>query len=161
MKNTLEEKGFCFYGDEPMKLTVSAKAYGYTGMELADILKGNNIFCEFSDPDYLVLMPTPETGKAGLERIPQVLESIPRKTEKKDCPPKYTKPERVMSVREATMSPSEILPIEECEGRILSAVTVGCPPAVPIIVCGERITKEVLDCFKYYGITNCSVVLEG
>jgi arginine/lysine/ornithine decarboxylase len=66
-----------------------------------------------------------------------------------------------MSVREATMSSSEILPIEECEGRILSAVTVGCPPAVPIIVCGERITKEVLDCFKYYGIINCSVVLEG
>jgi arginine/lysine/ornithine decarboxylase len=82
-KNTLEEKGFFFYGEEPMKLTISAKAYGYTGTELADILKGNNIFCEFSDPDYLVLMPTPETEKSGLERVTQVLESIPRKTEKK------------------------------------------------------------------------------
>ena len=160
-KASLEKKGYCFYGDEPMKLTISAKAYGYTGIELADILKQNNVFCEFSDPDYLVLMPTPETEKAGLERVTQVLESIPRKDAKKDSPPKFTKPEKAMSVREASISPSEILPTEECEGKILSAVTVGCPPAVPIVVCGERITKEVLDCFKYYGITNCSVVLEG
>lgn len=159
-KASLEKKGFCFYGDEPMKLTISAKAYGYTGIELADILKQNNVFCEFSDPDYLVLMPTPETEKAGLERVTQVLELIPRKDAKKDSPPKFTKPEKAMSVREASISPSEILPTEECEGRILSAVTVGCPPAVPIVVCGERITKEVLDCFKYYGITECSVVLE-
>lgn len=160
-KASLEKKGYCFYGDEPMKLTISAKAYGYTGIELADILKQNNVFCEFSDPDYLVLMPTPETEKAGLERVTQVFESIPRKDAKKDSPPKFTKPEKAMSVREVSISPSEILPTEECEGRILSAVTVGCPPAVPIVVCGERITKEVLDCFKYYGITNCSVVLEG
>ncbi len=159
-KASLEKKGYCFYGDEPMKLTISAKAYGYTGIELADILKQNNIFCEFSDPDYLVLMPTPETEKAGLERVTQVLESIPKKDAKKDSPPKFTKPEKAMSVREASMSPSEILPTEECEGRILSAVTVGCPPAVPIVVCGERITKEVLDCFKYYGITECSVTCE-
>ena len=159
-KASLEKKGYCFYGDEPMKLTISAKAYGYTGIELADILKQNNVFCEFSDPDYLVLMPTPETEKAGLERVTQVLESIPRKDAKKDSLPKFTKPEKAMSVREASMSPSEILPTEECKGRILSAVTVGCPPAVPIVVCGERITKEVLDCFKYYGITECSVTCE-
>ncbi len=159
-KASLEKKGYCFYGDEPMKLTISAKAYGYTGIELADILKQNNVFCEFSDPDYLVLMPTPETEKAGLERVTKVLESIPRKDAKNDSPPKFTKPEKAMSVREASISPSEILPTEECEGRILSAVTVGCPPAVPIVVCGERITKEVLDCFKYYGITECSVTCE-
>lgn len=159
-KALLEEKGFCFYGDEPMKLTISAKEYGYTGTELADILKQNDILCEFSDPDYLVLMPTPETEKAGLERITYVLNSIPRKEAKKDAPPKFIKPEKIMSVRKAGMSPSAILPVTECEGRILSAVTVGCPPAVPIIVCGEKITKEVLDCFRYYGITQCSVVLE-
>ncbi len=159
-KASLEKKGYCFYGDEPMKLTISAKAYGYTGIELADILKQNNVFCEFSDPDYLVLMPTPGTEKAGLERVTQVLESIPKKDAKNDASPKFTKPEKAMSVREASMSPSEILPTEECEGRILSAVTVGCPPAVPIVVCGERITKEVLGCFKYYGITECSVTCE-
>ncbi len=159
-KASLKEKGFCFYGDEPMKLTFSAKDYGYTGTELAEILKENNVFCEFADPDYLVLMPTPETEKAELEKLEKVLSSISRKKPEKTTPPQFTKTEKILTIREAALSPSEILPIEECEGRILSAVTVGCPPAVPILVCGERITKEVLDCFKYYGITECSVVIE-
>jgi len=30
-------------------------------------------------------------------------------------------------------------------------------PAVPILVCGERITAHTLDCFEYYGITECCV----
>lgn len=159
-KATLEEKGFTFYGDEPMKLTFFAKDYGYTGTELADILSENNIFCEFADPDYLVLMPTPETTKDELEKVEKVLSSIPRKEPLKTAPPQFTKAEKALTIREATLSPSEILPIADCEGKILSAVTVGCPPAVPILVCGERINKDVLDCFKYYGITQCSVVIE-
>ncbi len=159
-KEALKEKGFCFYGDEPMKLTFSAKKYGYTGNELAYILKQNNILCEFCDPDYLVLMPTPETGKEGLEKIGAVLLSIPKKEQKVTAPPPFTKAEKAMTVREATLSPAEILPVSECEGRLLATITVGCPPAVPILVCGERITKEVIDCFRYYDITKCSVVIE-
>ncbi len=160
MKAKLKEKGFNFYGDELMKLTFSAKDYGYTGTELADILSEKDILCEFADPDYLVLMPTPETKKEGLERLEKVLSSIPKKDSLKTTPPEFTKAQKVMSIREATLSPSEILPIEKCEGRILGAVTVGCPPAVPILVCGEKITEEVLECFRYYGITECSVVIE-
>ncbi len=157
-KANLEEKGFTFYGDEPLKLTFSAKDYGYSGTELADILSEHNIFCEFADPDYLVLMPTPETKQGELEKLENILSLIQKKEPEKTAPPQYTKAEKVLTIREATLSPSEILPIQECEGRILSAVTVGCPPAVPILVCGERITKEVLDCFRYYGVTECSVV---
>lgn len=160
MKKRLEDKGFVFFGDEPMKLTFSAKDYGYTGTEIADILAENNIFCEFADPDYLVLMPTPETKKEELEKVERVLSSIQKKEPIKTTTPKFIKPQKVLTIREAALSPSEILPVSECEGKILSAVTVGCPPAVPILVCGERITKEVLDCFRYYGITECSVVIE-
>ena len=160
MKARLEEKGFIFYGNEPMKLTVSAKDYGYWGTELADILSENNIFCEFSDPDYLVLMPTPETTKNELENVEKTLISIQKREPLKATSPQFVKAQKVLSIREAALSPSEILPITECEGKILSAVTVGCPPAVPVLVCGEKITKEVLDCFIYYGITECSVATD-
>ena len=77
-----------------MKLTISAKEYGYTGTEIADILKDKNIYCEFADPDYLVLMPTPETEKSGLERITDALASIPKKDVKKTPPPQFIKPEK-------------------------------------------------------------------
>jgi len=58
------------------------------------------------------------------------------------------------------MSPSETLHVKECAGRILSAATVGCPPAVPIVASGEIIDEDCLECFRYYGIETCSVVRE-
>jgi len=42
----------------------------------------------------------------------------------------------------------------------LAAATVGCPPAVPIVVCGERIDDAAVECFRYYGIECCLVVRE-
>lgn len=158
LKARLKEKGFTFYGDEPMKLTFCAKDYGYTGTELADILSENNIFCEFYDPDYLVLMPTPQTKEKELEMVEKVLTSIQKREALKTTPPQFIKAQKILTIREAALSPSEVLPVEECKGRILSAVTVGCPPAVPILICGERITNEALKCFEYYGITECSVI---
>jgi arginine/lysine/ornithine decarboxylase len=59
------------------------------------------------------------------------------------------------------LSYSEVLPIGECLGRILAVPTLGCPPAVPILVCGERIDESALRCFAYYGIDTCCVVKKG
>ena len=54
----------------------------------------------------------------------------------------------------------ELLAVEQSLGRILAVPTVGCPPAVPILVCGERIDRHAINCFKYYGIDSCLVIKE-
>ena len=56
--------------------------------------------------------------------------------------------------------PIELLPVENCLGRVLASANVGCPPAIPIVACGERIDKNALRCFRYYGIETCFVVKE-
>lgn len=150
--------GYSLYGNEPTKLTVKAKKYGYTGTELAEILLEKGIVCEFSDPDYLVLMLTPEISDGELQRLETALLSIKRLPEIAVQPPRRAAFERKMSIREATLSPCEILSVEECEGRVLARLGVSCPPAVPIAVSGEIITREMIDCFKYYGIDKISVV---
>ncbi len=160
MKERLTAHGYRFCGDEPMKLTISSKPYGYSGTELADLLQAQGLICEFCDPDFLVLMVTPETGADGLHRLGEGLLSIPARKPVSHQPPRFRLPERVVSIREATLSPSQTLPAAQCEGRVLSAATVGCPPAVPIVMCGERIDKGHLECFRYYGIENCTVVKE-
>jgi arginine/lysine/ornithine decarboxylase len=63
-----------------------------------------------------------------------------------------------MTIREAILSGCETIPADECEGRILAAATVGCPPAVPIAVCGERLDRNAIELFHYYGIENCCVI---
>jgi NAD+ kinase len=68
VKERLTAHGYRLIGDEELKLTVDAKAYGYTGIELAELLREHGIECEFCDPDFLVLMPSPFGGDTALER---------------------------------------------------------------------------------------------
>lgn len=158
LKERLAHHGYTLRGDEPLKLTVAARPWGYTGRQLAELLLEQNIVCEFSDPDFLVMMLTPETGAAGLERLERALRSIPRRPALPDSAPAFSLPQRVVSIREAALSPSETVPAAESAGRVLAAATVGCPPAVPIVVCGERIDRGAVDCFAYYGVETCTVV---
>ena len=158
VKEKLTEKGYILYGQEPLKITISPKPYGYTGQKLAEKLLNHHIVSEFSDPDFLVLMLTPENSPRELEALAEALLSISPKTPILEQPPRFRPGRRVCSPREAMLSPMETLPVALCEGRVLAAATVGCPPAVPIVVSGERIDAHAVACFRYYGITHCSVM---
>jgi len=86
--------------------------------------------------------------------------ALPKKAPIVSPAPRLIPGQQVLSVREAMLSDSEILPAQQCAGRILAVPTVGCPPAVPILVCGEKITPHTIACFRYYGISDCCVVKE-
>ncbi len=158
LKKRLSEHGYPLYGQEPLKVTIAPKPYGYTGLELADRLREYGMEPEFADRDHLVLMLTPELGADVLDRIGQVLCSIPPREALKEPAPAFSPARQVLSIREAMLSPSVLLPAEACIGRILAVPTVGCPPAVPILVCGEEIDAHALACFRYYDIECCCVV---
>ncbi|MBR5490247.1 MAG: aminotransferase class V-fold PLP-dependent enzyme [Oscillospiraceae bacterium] len=158
LKEKLQEWGYGLYGNEPLKITLAAKAYGYTGAELGEILIEQGIIPEFYDCDYLVLMLTPETGREGLERLEEVLMHIPPRAAISERSPLIRPAEQAMSIREAMLSCSELVSVSESLGRILAVPTVGCPPAVPIVACGERIDSHAISCFDYYGIKECCVV---
>ena len=160
LKERLAAMGYTLQGDEPMKVTIAAKSYGYTGEELAAVLLRENIVCEFADRDFMVLMLTPEIGEDGLQRLEGVLRAVEKKAVMEELPPAFHACTAVMSVREAMLSPSEMVTVAESVGRVLAAASVGCPPAVPIVVCGERIDSEAAACFAYYGIKTCAVVMQ-
>ena len=161
LKKDLQGLGWHLAGDEPMKITLLPKKQGYTGAELAAVLRDRGIFCEFYDPDYLVLMPSPETGEQEYRRLGECLAGLPKRDPVRTCPPEPGRPNPVMSLREAVLSPFEEIPAEESLGRILSDPGVSCPPAVPIVLCGERIDEAALRLFRYYGIRSCRVLTEA
>lgn len=154
----LAKRGLELWGDEPLKLTIAPRSYGYTGRELADILCALDLVPEFSDPDCVVLMLSPDQDTTALEAV---LKSLPRREGKKAAAPKVCDlPQRVMTPRQAIMSPSELLPAVECVGRVAAALTVGCPPAVPVVVSGERVDACHIPVLEYYGIRHLRVVKE-
>ena len=159
LKEILVKAGYTFRGDEPLKLTFHTKDYGYTGDELAAQLLKQNIVCEFHDPDFLVMMLTPEHTDEDLKQLQEALLSVPKMAAIQAQPPAFRPREAVMGIREAALSPCETVPVEESLGRILAATDAGCPPAVPVLVCGERIDENALQCLTYYHTRSCTVVL--
>ena len=147
---------------EPLKITICASACGYTGTDLADILRKGQIECEHADPDYLVLMISPSNTQEDLERLLHVMGSIscPAPTVSVAVPfcNEELHPETVMSIREAFFAAHETIPVEDAAGRVCADPAIACPPAIPLVVCGERIPEEAIPFLHHYGISHIEVV---
>lgn len=160
LKAELVSHGYILVGDEPLKLTIATKPYGYSGGELAEILERAGIFCEFCDPDYLVLMFSPCLTSEEIERIGVVLCRVERRERILTEAPGVFPARQVVRPHEAILSPSEEIEAALSEGRVLAGLTVSCPPAIPIVSCGELIDANALELFEYFGIRRVSVIAD-
>ena len=158
LKKSLISHGYTLFEGEPLKITILAKAYGYLGTQLAEILEKENIFAEFMDRDYLVLMTSADTEEADFDALESVLLSVPRLEEIKETPPTVAKPPRKMTVRDAHLATSEDVDVSAAIGRVVSTLAVSCPPAIPVVVSGEVVDADVISALNYYGIKRIRVV---
>ena len=160
LKQALLRQGLETVGDEAMKLTIAPKSYGYTGTQVAEYLLEQGIVCEFADPDYVVLMLTPDNRPEDFDRVETALKSLPQRDAIPEKPPRLGVPQVRMSLRQALFAPAEVLPLEQCVGRVLASPTVSCPPAIPVLVGGEVVDDTAVAVFRYYGYDSLRVVKE-
>ena len=160
LKKRLASHGYQLLGNEPLKITLATKSFGYTGVDFASHLRKNGIECEFADNDFVVLMPATDVETDKLAHIEMVATSLPQKEAISIAPPTPAKAERAMRIREALLSPAKTVTVEESVGNILASPSVSCPPAVPIVMCGERIDEAAVEAFRYYGVEKLRVVIE-
>lgn len=161
LKGRLCAAGWQIAGDEPMKITLDARKRKIPGGELQSMLRSAGIECEFADRDHLVLMPSPYTSDGEWNRLEAALLSLPEGSAQWESPCLVAPPQKAVSVREAMLSPWEMVPVERAAGRILADPCVSCPPAVPVLMAGERITEEAVQSFLYYGVAECAVMMRG
>ena len=154
----MRRQGFVPEASEPLKIVLHISKYGYTGAEFCEHLKQFQIIPEFYDNEYLVLMITPENTALDFERLSLAFTHIFPKDAliQPSYPPKKATP--LISVRKAMLSPQEIVPIEKAEGRVCASPTVSCPPAVPIVISGELITRDAIELFRLYGVEAVAVI---
>jgi arginine/lysine/ornithine decarboxylase len=153
----LTKNGWQVESTAPLRVTINAPV-GMTGTQLADRLRAHGVECEYADPEFLVLMATPDNTPEDFSRVMEALgvntapaavrEPIPIALGKKAC-----------SIREALFAPHETIPTAEGLGRICASPTVSCPPAIPIAVSGEVIGKEAMELFEHYGVETLDVIL--
>ena len=162
LKRRLADAGAALAGDEPLKLTFRATESA-DGHVIKALLHTRGIECEMADPDFVTLMLAPPLmdRMGGIEST--LVDALRQWAGRPLRVPPRLPPSggQVMTVREAMFAPQETLPLARCEGRILAADTTGCPPAVPLAVCGERLTGETLALCGYYGAKTLRVVRES
>ena len=158
LKNTLVQHGYTILSGEPMKITIATKEFGYTGNEIADFLMNCDIYPEFYDTDYIVLMPSPYNTKDDFERLEKCLCGIERKAILVNKPPKIEQSNKAMNIRQAVFAPSMTVDVSKSLGKICSSVTVSCPPAILPVIPGEIISECSIEVMKYYGIETVRVV---
>lgn len=160
LKNALIQHGYTILSGEPMKITISTKEFGYTGNEIANLLMECDIYPEFYDSDYIVLMPSPYNTKDDLKRLETCLCGIERKPILINKPPKLEQSKKAMNVRQALFAPSKMIEVSKSLGQVCSSVTVSCPPAILPVIPGEVISESSIEVMKYYGIETVRVVKE-
>ena len=160
LKNALIQHGYTILSGEPMKITISTKEFGYTGNEIANFLMECDIYPEFYDSDYIVLMPSPYNTKDDLKRLETCLCKIERKSVVFNSFSKLERAKKVMNVRQALFAPSKMIEVSKSLGQVCSSVTVSCPPAILPVIPGEVISESSVEVMKYYGIETVRVVKE-
>ena len=158
LKGALLAHGFALVGAEPLKITVHAAKFGYSGEEMAEILERQGIFCEFADRDFLVFMLTPRNTPEELDRLRAALCALPRGVRQEEPPIALARPKAACTPRQAAFAPRETIPVENSLGRILALANVSCPPAVPIVMCGEEIDEAAREALCRCGIEEVTVI---
>ena len=155
LRERLTAAGWRVEPSDPLRVTVAAPR-GVTGQELAGQLRRQGVECEYADRDFLVLMVTPENTPEELAQAAAALGQCPGEANPPQLP--LARGERACSIRQAAFAPRETVDAAHSLGRVCGLPTVGCPPAIPIAVSGERITPEALALFAYYGIEQVEVL---
>ncbi len=137
------------------KVVVNLSKYGLSGYEVEKILLNSyNIQVELSDLFNILILVTVGDRKRDLKRFVKAIKDIIKKVKNGDIKPnsvlrKLTEypdwPELVISPREAYTAKSREISIKDSVGKISTELITTYPPGIPIIIPGERITKQIAD----------------
>ncbi len=162
-------RGLC----DPMRITLLTEKAGMSGTAAAQALRKAGFEPEYADRSCVVLLPTPFVGEENMKRLEQVIARLPceggggGEAEPNELPPLgeiiacARTAERVMDLRTAALSLRETVNVEHSAGRIAAASVCPCPPGVPIVMPGERITPACACLLEAMGVTEVECVADG
>ncbi len=135
------------------KLTIAVADTGLTGYEVAHLLnKEFKIQVEYSDLFSVLVLISIGNTEREIRKLVSGLQSIvdrhathqPLAAKRRVRLPSFI-PEAVMTPRQAVFSPVLKVPFKDAVGRISAEISSPYPPGIPIIVPGEKVTREMVD----------------
>jgi len=156
---------------DPMRITLLTKPAGISGTSAADALRAMGFEPEYADDACVVLLPTPFVTDEEMTRLSECIAFLPEKAEAAenrttmppigeiiDCAKEI---EKEMPLRAAALARREIVPCHAAAGRIAAAGVCPCPPGVPIVMPGERISGRCVRLLLAMGVYSVECVTQA
>jgi len=145
------------------KLTINVTRTGLSGQRISDILSREyNIQVDCADIFNLIAILGMGTTRQHLQNLLNALKSIGEKYHGNEnnwvlhIPSLAT--EMVMSPREVFLAKrSKRIPLKKAVGHIAAQTLTPYPPGIPILIPGERITKEICDYLEELRLKNIRI----
>lgn len=119
------------------------------GFEAWKILNKNNVEPEFATSDHLVLLVGIGNDMEDSNKLLNSIRKIPAKIGKKKIVYSKIKSEIAMPPELGSNSPKEAISFDKSVGRTSAEMVCPYPPGIPVLLPGERITKEIYDYLSY------------
>ncbi len=142
-ENALGQRGIAAL--DPTRIVLDVHARGITGQDAYADLFSRGIAAEMADKRQVVFITTPHDPPAWFDRLYDAVCTLPYgislPEEELPCPPHTA---FALCVRDAVLSDSHAIPLEQSAGRIAASAVGLYPPGVALLYPGERITEEAI-----------------
>ncbi len=142
------------YDHDATKLVIDVSAYGLTGFKVYDHFKKHyNIQLELGETNIVLAIISLGDDKQSLNTLIEAFRDFtqnhPLKNNHKIQPPIIKTPEMVYTPRKAFFKPSTLILLEKSIGMIAADSIMVYPPGIPLVVPGEKITKDTINTYTY------------
>ncbi|MCI8454194.1 MAG: aminotransferase class I/II-fold pyridoxal phosphate-dependent enzyme [Lachnospiraceae bacterium] len=154
---------------DPSKLVISAQwTEGLSGEKLKDILRERfHLEAELCAPEYVLAMTSLMDTDAGFARLEEALLAIDREyvafgkkeSRKKIFSCIMPSATQVLSPARALEEEEFRIPLAEATGNISKEFVFLYPPGIPILVPGEKVSKEILS--RIFSFQSAGLPLQG
>jgi len=130
--------------------------------KLEALLNASGVVCEFADAENVVLIPSVCNTVTDFERLIEALKAAktarfkPSSSSGTAVLPGL--PEKAVGLREAVLSVSEEIDVENAENRICAEPVTPYPPGVPVLMPGETVNKSMIPFIIGRGIDRIRVI---
>lgn len=146
---------------DPCRIVIDTASVGMPGGEANAFMRRHGVSAEMNDDRHVVLLPSPLQGEEAFTKLMSSLErmaGLGRCPLQPVTPDLSERPEAVLLPREAMNQPIICLPVDETGGYIAAQAVSPCPPGIPLVMPGERITPHLAKTLKNYGVRTVNVV---
>jgi lysine decarboxylase len=138
-------------GWDPLRIVIDVRATGCTGYELAAAMRASfDVQVELATQATVVLVLGVDQPTDPLERFTHDFAAIvarvarPGETGALSRSPAALRNEVAVTPREAFLGETEVIAVDDADGRISAEAIAGYPPGIPALLPGERITTELV-----------------